>query len=142
MYTWPMENINSLRDLFIGFLAGSGLMAFLFQESFKEWLGRSNIKWKEKRTLAKYVLKKLAEGQHDAYKSEITSKQQLNAFNIADEIEAYDYKLAADFRVFIALWASLYLLKSDKETKSYKDLVAEADKIAEFVREKIKTWIR
>lgn len=126
------------------------IVNLIIEQVFKKYHYKWLTVYKDKRLLAKYVISRLVEGQSGRYDTPILTEAQKESIDVGTQIEAYDIEFGSQFRTFIGMWALLYNIKHISvpehnlviHEKSHLDLVAHADKNAEWLRKKANKWIK
>lgn len=143
---------DSIVKVVVGFLGGSGFVAFIFKEAIKEQLRRSNIKWTEKRQLAKEIMAFIDEGQGAGYEIPIDIVRFKEASRLVSQTLPYSKKLSDEINQFLGLWAVYAMMNPERMkipahqyTEHIKSLTEKRkviDKKVEIIRNEATKWLK
>lgn len=143
---------DSIVKLAVGFLGGSGLVAFIFKEAIREQLRRGNVKWTEKRQLAKDIMAFIDEGQGAGYELLIDITRFKEASRLVSQTLPYSKKISDEINQFVGLWAVYAMMNPERmkipehqyieHIKGLTERRKVIDKKVEEIRNEVTKWLQ
>lgn len=140
---------ESIYELLLGFLGGTGLMALVFKEAINEKFQRDNLKWKEKRELAKDIMAFIDKGQGASYEIPVEFQE---ASRLISHCLPYDTKLSEEINEIQGRWAVYSMMNPERmkipahqwkeHLEKLRDDRDEIDEKVDRVRKKVTRWLK